>query len=417
MDPVSYYSKNEIKREISFNSQRREVSVMIGLGRFGKRPDIIQFENDITELVKKGATSFHISEEHWSNPLELKPGMKKRDLDNLRIGWDFVLDIDSPDLEDSKKITHYLIEAMKFHDVKNMAVKFSGNKGFHIAIPFKTFPSKVNDMEIINLFPEGPKIIAEYLTEMITPALIEKYGEQMRDKIEIDTVLISNRHMFRAPYSLHEKSGLASIPIEPSEVLNFNKERAKPENVTANMRFLEESTFIEGEATSLITQALDWSSRNSIKKESTEKLTEKRKAEYKEITEAIPEEYFAPCIKKGLSGLQDGKKRFLFILINFLKCVGWNPEEIEKRVKEWNNNQEDSLKEGYIIAQLNWHKANSKKVPPPNYENKAYYADIGILPDENVVKKFKNPLNYTVTMFKFKKPKKKKKKKLDSKPL
>jgi hypothetical protein len=75
------------------------------------------------------------------------------------------------------------------------------------------------------------------------------------------------------------------------------------------------------------------------------------------------------------------------------------------------------LKEGYIIAQLNWHKANSKKVPPPNYENKAYYADIGILPDENVVKKFKNPLNYTVTMFKFKKPKKKKKKKLDSKPL
>ena len=417
MDPVSYYSKNEIKREISFNSQRREVSVMIGLGRFGKRPDIIQFENDITELVKKGATSFHISEEHWSNPLELKPGMKKRDLDNLRIGWDFVLDIDSPDLEDSKKITHYLIEAMKFHDVKNMAVKFSGNKGFHIAIPFKTFPSKVNDMEIINLFPEGPKIIAEYLTEMITPALIEKYGEQMRDKIEIDTVLISNRHMFRAPYSLHEKSGLASIPIEPSEVLNFNKERAKPENVTANMRFLEESTFIEGEATSLITQALDWSSRNSIKKESTEKLTEKRKAEYKEITEAIPEEYFAPCIKKGLSGLQDGKKRFLFILINFLKCVGWNPEEIEKRVKEWNNNQEDSLKEGYIIAQLNWHKANSKKVPPPNYENKAYYADIGILPDENVVKKFKNPLNYTVTMFKFKKPKKKKKKKLDTKPL
>jgi len=417
MDPVSYYSKNEIKREISFNSQRREVSVMIGLGRFGKRPDIIQFENDITELVKKGATSFHISEEHWSNPLELKPGMKKRDLDNLRIGWDFVLDIDSPDLEDSKKITHYLIEAMKFHDVKNMAVKFSGNKGFHIAIPFKTFPSKVNDIEIINLFPEGPKIIAEYLTEMITPALIEKYGEQMRDKIEIDTVLISNRHMFRAPYSLHEKSGLASIPIEPSEVLNFNKERAKPENVTANMRFLEESTFIEGEATSLITQALDWSSRNSIKKESTEKLTEKRKAEYKEITEAIPEEYFAPCIKKGLSGLQDGKKRFLFILINFLKCVGWNPEEIEKRVKEWNNNQEDSLKEGYIIAQLNWHKANSKKVPPPNYENKAYYADIGILPDENVVKKFKNPLNYTVTMFKFKKPKKKKKKKLDSKPL
>ncbi|MBT6995295.1 hypothetical protein HN953_01575 [Candidatus Woesearchaeota archaeon] len=417
MDPISYYSKNEIKTEIAFNSQKREISVMHGLGKFGKRPDIIQFENDIVELVKRGATSFHISEEHWSNPLELKPGMKKKDLDSLRRGWDFVLDIDSPDLEDSKKISHYLIEAMKFHDVKNMSVKFSGNKGFHIAIPFKTFPSKVNEIEIINLFPEGPKIIAEYLTEMITPALIEKYGEQMRNKIEIDTVLISNRHMFRAPYSLHEKSGLASLPINPEEVLTFDKERAKPENVKTEIRFLESSNFIDGEATSLITQALDWYSRNSIKKESTEELTEKRKTDFEEITEAIPEDYFPPCIKSGLSGLQDGKKRFLFILINFLKCIGWNPEEIERRVKEWNNILENPLKEGYIIAQLNWHKINSKKVPPPNYENKAYYADIGILPEENVVRKFKNPLNYTISMFKFKKPKKKKKKKQDSKPL
>ena len=306
---------------------------------------------------------------------------------------------------------------MKFHDVKNMSVKFSGNKGFHIAIPFKTFPSKVNEIEIINLFPEGPKIIAEYLTEMITPALIEKYGEQMRNKIEIDTVLISNRHMFRAPYSLHEKSGLASLPINPEEVLTFDKERAKPENVKTEIRFLESSNFIDGEATSLITQALDWYSRNSIKKESTEELTEKRKTDFEEITEAIPEDYFPPCIKSGLSGLQDGKKRFLFILINFLKCIGWNPEEIERRVKEWNNILENPLKEGYIIAQLNWHKINSKKVPPPNYENKAYYADIGILPEENVVRKFKNPLNYTISMFKFKKPKKKKKKKQDSKPL
>jgi hypothetical protein len=309
---------------------------------------------------------------------------------------------------------------MKFHDVKNMSVKFSGNKGFHIAIPFKTFPSKVNDIEIINLFPTGPKIIAEYLTEMITPALIEKYGEQMKDKIEIDTILISNRHMFRAPYSLHEKSGLASIPINPSEVLTFDKERAKPENVNAGIRFLEESNFIEGEATSLITQALDWNSRNTIKKESTEKITEKRKTEYKEITDAIPEEYFAPCIKKGLLGLQDGKKRFLFVLINFLKCIGWNQEEVEKRVKDWNANQEDSLKEGYIIAQLNWHKVNPKKVPPPNYSNKAYYADIGIEPEENILRMFKNPVTQTVRRFKLSKKKikkKKKQKKKDSKPL
>lgn len=408
MDPLSYYSKPEIKKQIAFNSQNREVAIKCGERGFGKRPDIIQFENDVTELVKKGTTSFHISEEKWKNPLELKPGMTKRELDDLRAGWDLILDIDSPDLEDSKIITHYLIEAIKFHDMKNISVKFSGNKGFHIGISFKAFPAKVNDIETIKLFPDGPKVIASYLIKMITPPLLEKCGDQFKEKIKIDTVLISNRHMFRAAYSLHEKSGLASIPINPEEVLTFNKENAKPEKVKANLAFLDDSIVSENEATSLITQAFDWYSREELKKEVYEELPENKNKEYDEITEAIPEQYFPPDIKKGLAGLQDGRKRFLFILCNFLKCVGWGIKEIEVKVKEWNNSLEQPLKEGYVISQLNWHKINKKKILPPNYENKAYYADIGLLPEENITRKFKNPVNYAIVMSKFKSPKKKK---------
>ncbi len=415
MDPIAYYSREDIKKQIVLSSQNREVSAMYGIGKFGKRPDIIQFENDITEMVKRGATSFHISEEHWRDPLSLKPGMTKRDLDNLRTGWDFILDIDSPDLEDSKIISHYLVEAIKFHDVKNIFVKFSGNKGFHIAIPFKAFPSKVNEIETINLFPEGPKVISEYLEHMISAPLIEKYGDSFKEKIKIDTVLISNRHMFRAPFSLHEKSGLASIPINPEEILTFNKETAKPENVKVNMSYLNNSKVEQGEATSLITQAFDWHTRNIQRKQAYEELpTQKPTKEYDELTEAIPEEYFPPDIKKGLAGIEDGRKRFLFILINFLKCTGWGIKEIEQRVKDWNNSLAQPLKEGYVISQLNWHKVNKKKVLPPNYENKAYYADMGLLPEENITRKFKNPVNYAMMMFKVRKRKKKKK---VSKPL
>ncbi len=410
MDPLSYYSRPDIKKELVFSSQDREVSVMLGLDKFGKRPDIIQFENDVLELVKKGATSFHISEEHWKNPLDLQPGMTKRNLDDIRSGWDLVLDIDSPDLEDSKIIAHYLIEAIKFHDVKYISVKFSGNKGFHIAIPFKAFPARVNDLETIKLFPDGPKIIAKYLIKMTEPLLVEHHGEQFREKIKLDTLLISNRHMFRAPYSMHEKSGLVSLPIQPEEVLRFDKERAKPENVKTGLRFLDDSNAEQGEATSLITQAFDWYTRKTTREQESKELPN-LKQEYEEITEAIPEEYFSPDIKKGLQGLEDGKKRFLFILINFLKCVGWGIKEIEARVWDWNNNLDQPLKEGYVMSQLNWHKVNHKKVPPPNYSNKAYYADIGILPDENLIRKFKNPVNYTVSMYKFKNSKKKGKKK------
>ena len=35
--------------------------------------------------------------------------------------------------------------------------------------------------------------------------------------LEIDTVLISSRHLYRMPYSLHEKSGLVSLPINPGK--------------------------------------------------------------------------------------------------------------------------------------------------------------------------------------------------------
>jgi hypothetical protein len=416
MDSLSYYSRSEIKREIAFNAQKRETSAMYGIGKFGRRPDVIQFENDVLEFARSGATSFHISEEHWSNALDLQPGMPKKELDKIRTGWDLVLDIDSPDLEDSKKITHYLIEAIKFHDVKYIPVKYSGNKGFHIAIPFKSFPSKVNEIDTVNLFPDGPKAITEYLVDMITKPLIEAYGEGMRDKIEVDTVLISNRHMFRAAYSMHEKSGLVSLPILPEQVLTFDRRTATPEKINPEIRFLDDSKVMRGEATALITQAFDWHSRNAIRKEDHNALPKKTK-EYDEITEAIPEEFFAPCIKKGLEGIEDGRKRFLFILINFLRSVGWNMGEVEGRVMEWNKGLGAPLKEGYVISQLSWHRANKKKVLPPNYLNKAYYADIGILPEETIANKFKNPVNYTVSMFKFKNSKKKKRKKKDSKHL
>jgi len=411
MDSLTYYSRTDVKKQIAQNAEFREIAVKYGDKGFGKRPDVIQFENDILEMAKKGATSFHLSEEHWKNPMDLKPGMAKRELDELRSGWDLVLDIDSPDLEDSKKIAFYLIEAIKFHDVKNISVKYSGNKGFHIAIPFKAFPSMVNDLETIKQFPDGPKIITEYLTNMITNPMVEAYGEQIRDKLKIDTVLVSSRHMFRAAYSLHEKSGLVSLPIDPDEVLEFDKSKASPEKVDTTISFLDNTKTISGEATSLITQAFDWHTRNNIRNEQYIESPKKLATEYDEISEAIPEEYFPPDIKKGLSGINDGRKRFLFILLNFLKCVGWSQKQIESRVLEWNNSLEEPLKEGYVTSQLNWHKTNPKKILPPNYSNKAYYADIGILPEETLINRFKNPVNYAISMFKFKNAKKNTRKK------
>jgi len=400
MNLLKYYSNKKIQEFLLKISQNREFIAKFN-DNFSKRPDTLQFENDIIEFVKKGATSFHISEEQWLNPLLLQSGMSQTELNNLRKGWDLILDIDGP-LEFSKITADLIIEALKFHDVENFTIKFSGNKGFHIAISSNAFPDQIDNKKIKDLFPEGPRIITSYLKEMIKDTLTERIMEKIPKEnikknfdpfsiVDIDTILISNRHLFRAPYSYHEKSGLISIPINKKNILNFNKEQALPEKISFNEKFLSECS--EKEASKLIMQAFDWNKRLP----QTEIKIQKQ---YSEITQKISMELFPSSIKKGLLGLEDGKKRFLFVLLNFLKSLNYNHEEIEKLIEEWNKKNKMPLKEGYIKSQLIWHKRQNK-ILPPNYSNKAYYDDIGLKPKDNELK-FKNPVNYSLSLFRAK---------------
>ena len=84
------------------------------------------------------------------------------------------MDIDSPYLEYSKIYAQLLIETLKFHGIENIGVKFSGSKGFHIIIPWKAFPEEIYNQKTKNMFPEWPRIICQYLSDMIKPKLAEK---------------------------------------------------------------------------------------------------------------------------------------------------------------------------------------------------------------------------------------------------
>ena len=122
---IAYYSRKDIQKELVKIAKNREISVMYSKDSFGKRPDVLLYENDVLELAKSGATSFHASEERWNDPLRLKSGMLQRQLDDLRIGWDLVLDIDCKFIEYSKQAAILLVEALKFNDIKNKPVLFS----------------------------------------------------------------------------------------------------------------------------------------------------------------------------------------------------------------------------------------------------------------------------------------------------
>ncbi len=395
-----YYSKPDIQKVIFEFSKNREVIPRYYEG-FGKRPDTLQYPGDVFELVKKGATSFHCSEEIWEDPLEISTSMNEKQANSLRKGWDLLLDIDSKYLDYSKIMAEAIIKLFKFHRINNYSIKFSGSKGFHIIIPWKAFPEEINQIKTKDKFPEIPRIITNYIIEMTKQELIKKISNlskpskyvkdfQAPKEVMPDLILVSPRHLFRSPYSLHEKTRLASVVIEPEELKDFQPKHADPLKAKPK-NFLPESE--SGEASELLREALDWHKNQNPEDESEKKPGKSFKhVKLKELSIKLSEAHFPPSIRKILKGLRDGRKRALFILINFFRSIGMDKDELEKRINIWNEKNEVPLKKGYIKSQLSWSYRN-KLILPPNYD-KDYYKGIGINPTEEEFR-YKNPVNYT----------------------
>jgi DNA primase catalytic subunit len=391
-----YYSRQDIQKAIFNFSMGRETIPRYFEG-FGKRPDSFQYPSEIFELAKKGATSFHCSEELWDDPLKLSTGMNEKQLDELRKGWDLLIDIDSKYFDYSKIMAELVVKMLKFHGVKGIGIKYSGSKGFHIIVPWKAFPEEINETKTKDMFPRYPRIILKYISERIRPELIKKitglstsneYVRDVRASSEVipDMILVSPRHLFRAPYSLHEKTALASVVIGEDDLKDFHPRDADPMKVKIR-NFLPECR--EGEASRLLVEALDWHKDSNPESEAEK---EYKKTDYRPVKlEKISDEFFPPSIKKILRGLGDGRKRALFVLINLFRAIGMERDELEKRLYGWNAKNAVPLKDGYIKAQIMWSYRN-KIVPPPNYD-KDYYRGIGIIPTPEELK-FKNPVNY-----------------------
>lgn len=501
-----YYSNPKVQEAILKFALNREVVPRYFEG-FGKRPDMLQYISDINGLVKKGATSFHASEEIWSDPLQLSTDSTQKDLDDLRKSWDLLIDIDSPFLDCSKIAAKLLVEALEQHGIKNYGIKFSGSKGFHIIVSGRAFPKEFNGEEMKKMFPIWPRAICGYLNSVIKPKYnrevsamginfealetrtkltkedveeaicpdcgragkkgkITKFvcdvcgtsierkdikltkrrlkclndscagilepidereyfaceycGKTSWDKLEgfgergkvisssrdenvgefekgisgekianMDLVLVAPRHLFRMPYSLHEKTALASIVLTKQELEDFSPKKADPLKIEIR-DFMPGNE--EGEARQLLARALEWSkAREAVDKQ----MEEKRFSQYKDKKfedveiKGVTDEMFPQPIKKLLKGLEDGRKRGLFILLTFLRSTGFSAEEINKRVREWNEKNSPPLKEGYVRSQIEWHLKQNKKILPPNYNNDAFYKDLGLLDKKPETK---NPL-------------------------
>ncbi|MBS3088332.1 hypothetical protein J4402_00975 [Candidatus Pacearchaeota archaeon] len=499
-----YYSNPKVQEAILKFSAGREVVPKYFEG-FGKRPDMLQYVSDINGLVKKGATSFHASEEIWNDPLGLNAEITAREMNDLRKSWDLLIDIDSDYLDVSKVLALLILDKLEEYGIMNYGIKFSGSKGFHIIVSGEAFPSEFEGVRMPESFPEWPRAICEYLTfltrkdfnkkigeifddagkvkervgkEEITETLCPKCGRSARkgvlvtlrcpvcgttiqrkdmkitkkrlkcvqddcagvfeiekqkdyfqceycdglssiNKMETsgryaatfskhakdadysdemkeefsgnffgasDLVLVAPRHLFRMPYSLHEKTALASIVLKKEEIQNFMPRDADPMKIEIREFLIPGGN---GEARRLLGEALRWKQTRKTEEEKIEgkKYSGKKFDDVK--MEGVTDDMFPKPIQKLLLGLKDGRKRGLFVLLTFLRCCGFSPEEIQKRVKEWNEKNEVALKEGYVRSQIDWHLKQKRKILPPNYNNDAFWKDLGLLDSKPDVK---NPL-------------------------
>ena len=400
-----YYSRKDIQKAIFSFSANREIAPSYMMESFGTRPDSFQYPGDVFELAKKGATSFHCSEELWADPLKISTGMNEKQMSELRQGWDFLLDIDSKYLDYSKILAELIIKVLKFHGIRNFGLKFSGSKGFHIIVPWKAFPETIHNNRTSDMFPEWPRIITKYIMDITKKELIEKITQLVEKKdsnkyvkdfqapkeVIPDLILVSPRHLFRMPYSLHEKTALASVVLKPEEIKDFQPKDADPFK-TEIRNFMPDAK--PGEASELLREALDWY-KTQYPGEPEKSWAEKTGREFKPIIlKEISAKNFHPSINKILQGIKgDGRKRALFIIMNFFRSIGMDRKEVEKTLYDWNQKNELPLKSGYIKSQL-ISSYRSKAIPPPNYD-KDHYKGIGIIPTEEELR-YKNPANYTV---------------------
>ncbi len=163
-----------------------------------------------------------------------------------RPDW-LVVDIDAgPKVswEQTKEVTEIVFKIFKKFGL-NPALKFSGSRGFQVWSLIEEFllPENYKPLELkgktkreknyFSLFSDFIRIIQREVDEKI-PGLTTcevSAKEKRLDKVLLDPSSMKPLGLVRAPYALHSKTGLISMPLSLKELKKFEPGQAKVELV------------------------------------------------------------------------------------------------------------------------------------------------------------------------------------------
>lgn len=159
-----------------------------------------------TYLVK------HVDEEN--KPLSVKEQLE------TPYGFDMVIDVDDPKIENAIKRTWKIINYIE--DISPIEfVDFSGKKGFHIWILYETLKECWGVEEKETYTPQEIKEVYKRVENKIRKAVkIKDIGHAGKTFQQI-----------RVPYSIHPETNLVDLPLTREQLENFNLDDFKIESV------------------------------------------------------------------------------------------------------------------------------------------------------------------------------------------
>jgi hypothetical protein len=140
-----------------------------------------------------------------------------------RRAFHFFLDIDGRDsIRPAQRVAASMAEELGRLNVPHW-VSFSGSEGFHIHIPSDAFPSAVDGHDYLS---SAPLLFLDIKHFLVRRALESFPRDLLRTVIHPKRYYGTSRGIQRMPFSLHETTGLPSIPIPRGDVLGFDPRSA-----------------------------------------------------------------------------------------------------------------------------------------------------------------------------------------------
>jgi len=410
-----WYSRDDVAEFLVNYLENREV-MGFSVNNAVMRPLVLQQEGDVKLLAGK-LLSVHMSIDIYNDDPNIN------DINELQLaGWDLVIDVDCKELKYDNttfpawSIAKFIVQDLaeflsRDFEERNLYIKFSGNRGFHLVIPFTSFPKEVLGYDILKykeLLYRSIIIFFQDIAYDIFYKFLEYQGIPTdlfnpRDYVDIDVQLAAPRHMIRAPYSLHDKTLLVSVIIPPEKLKIFTPLDADPSvidkiyvpEIKNKQNPLLGDLFIYGLLYYFYHIATtDYSKRIEF----LERFYKGRRKRRRKIKLPNEEELYPPCIKNLLKGLEDGRKRALFVLVNFFRIIGKSPDETLKILMEWNSRNKSPLKERMIEYAVEYHYNKAKEgrgyLPYGCERMQEEFAGMNICQKDELCSLVKNPIGY-----------------------